>query len=50
MVVANTSQALIEAAPDEVGMSSARLGNVSRLFQRYIDEEKLAGAISRAMK
>ena len=27
-------------------MSSARLGNVTRLVQRYIDEQKLPGAIS----
>ena len=36
----------VEAEPEDVGMSSARLGNVSRLVQRYIDEQKLPGAIS----
>ena len=37
---------LIEAAPEEVGMSSARLGNVSALAQRYVDSGRWAGAIS----
>jgi CubicO group peptidase (beta-lactamase class C family) len=36
----------VEAEPEEVGISSARLRNVSRLVQRYIDEQKLPGAIS----
>jgi len=37
---------LLEAEPEEVGMSSARLGNLSRLVQRYLDEGKLPGAVS----
>lgn len=37
---------LLEADPEDVGMSSARLGNVSRLVQGYIDERKLPGALS----
>ena len=37
---------LLEAEPEDVGMSSARLGNLSRLVQRYIDERKLPGALS----
>jgi CubicO group peptidase (beta-lactamase class C family) len=36
----------LEAAPEDVGMSSTRLRNVSRLVQSYIDDEKLPGAIS----
>ncbi|MBV9169852.1 MAG: beta-lactamase family protein [Chloroflexi bacterium] len=36
----------VEAEPEEVGISSARLRNVERLVQRYIDEQKLPGAIS----
>lgn len=36
----------VEAEPEEVGMSSARLRNVSRLVQRYIDDGRLPGAIS----
>src|SRR5262245_43419452 len=34
----------IEAEPEEVGLSSPRLENVSRLVQRYVDEHKFAGA------
>ena len=36
----------IEASPEDVGMSSARLDNVTRLVRRYIDLQKLPGAIS----
>lgn len=36
----------VESAPEDVGMSSPRLQNVSRLVQGYIDEQKLPGAIS----
>src|SRR5919199_1749240 len=36
----------VEAEPEEVGMSAARLGNVSRLVQRYLDDGRLPGAIS----
>ena len=36
----------LEATPEDVGMSTARLGNVTRLVQRYVDEEKFPGAIS----
>jgi hypothetical protein len=37
---------LVDARPEEVGMSSERLQNVTRLVQRYVDEGKFAGAIS----
>jgi len=37
---------LIEAEPEEVGLSSARLGNVAALAQRYVDERKFMGAIT----
>jgi CubicO group peptidase (beta-lactamase class C family) len=37
---------VIEASPEDVGMSSARLDNVTRLVRRYIDAQKLPGAIS----
>ena len=40
------TERLVEAAPEDVGMSSARLRNVSHLVQRYLDEEKFPGAIS----
>jgi CubicO group peptidase (beta-lactamase class C family) len=46
MAIATRDDLLISTAPEDVGMSSARLGNVTRLVQRYIDERKLPGAIS----
>jgi CubicO group peptidase (beta-lactamase class C family) len=46
MAIATSSDLSLEAAPEDVGMSSARLRNVSRLVQRYLDERKLPGAIS----
>src|SRR5690242_20689869 len=46
MAIATRSDLLIEAEPEDVGMSSVRLRNVSRLVQRYIDGQKLPGAIS----
>jgi CubicO group peptidase (beta-lactamase class C family) len=36
----------VEAEPEDVGMSSLGLRNVSRLVQRYIDDRKLPGAMS----
>lgn len=36
----------IEAEPEEVGLSSSGLGNVTRLVQGYIDSGKIPGAIS----
>jgi len=41
-----TSIDAAEAAPEDVGMSSAGLQNVTRLVQRYIDDQKFPGAIS----
>jgi len=46
MAIATRSDLFVEAAPEDVGMSSTGLRNVSRLVQRYIDERKLPGAIS----
>ena len=46
MALAIGSDVRVEAAAEDVGMSSARLGNVTRLVQRYIDAGKLPGAIS----
>lgn len=46
MAIAVRSETEIEAAPEDVGMSSARLDNVTRLVQRYIDDQKFPGAIS----
>jgi hypothetical protein len=34
----------VEAAPEDVGMSSAGLANVSRLVRDYVDEERFPGA------
>ncbi len=46
MAIATRSELFVDAAAEDVGMSSSRLRNVSRLVQRYIDERKLPGAIS----
>src|SRR5579862_7319441 len=46
MAIATRSDLEIEADPEDVGMSSARIRNVSHLVQRYIDGRKLPGAIS----
>jgi CubicO group peptidase (beta-lactamase class C family) len=47
VIAAARSELVVErGAAEDVGMSSARLNNVSRLVQRYIDERKLPGAIS----
>jgi CubicO group peptidase (beta-lactamase class C family) len=46
MVKTLETRRLIEADPEDVGMSSARLDNVSRLVQSYIDDGKFPGAIS----
>jgi CubicO group peptidase (beta-lactamase class C family) len=46
MAIAVRSDVEVEAAPEDVGMSSARLRNVNRLVQSYIDQQKLPGAIS----
>ena len=46
MAIATRSDLFVEAAPEDVGMSSAGLNNLSRLVQGYLDERKLPGAIS----
>jgi CubicO group peptidase (beta-lactamase class C family) len=46
MAIAMRADVRVEATPEDVGMSSTRLENVSRLVQGYVDEEKLPGAIS----
>lgn len=46
MAIEARAHQLIDASPEEVGMSSDRLQNVTRLVQRYIDDGKFAGAIS----
>jgi CubicO group peptidase (beta-lactamase class C family) len=46
MAIATRSEIEIEAAPEDVGMSTPGLRNLSRLVQGYIDDGKLPGAIS----
>jgi CubicO group peptidase (beta-lactamase class C family) len=46
MAIATRSDLFVEASPEDVGMSSKGLRNVSRLVQGYIDDRKLPGAIS----
>jgi len=46
MAIATRNELVVGAAPEDVGMSSARLGNVSRLVRRYIDDGRLPGALS----
>jgi CubicO group peptidase (beta-lactamase class C family) len=46
MAIATRSELIVEAAPEDVGISSSGLRNVSRLVQGYIDDRKLPGAIS----
>ena len=46
MVTTVRPGARIEAEPEDVGLSSARLGNLTRLVQGYVDAGKLPGAIS----
>ena len=46
MAIATRGEIEIEAAPEDVGMSSAGLRNLSYLVQSYIDDRKLPGAIS----
>src|SRR5919201_1755837 len=46
MARATRSEIEIEAAPEDVGMSTPGLHNLSRLVQSYIDDGKLPGAIS----
>jgi CubicO group peptidase (beta-lactamase class C family) len=46
MVKTLETRALIEAEPEDVGISSSRLENVSRVVQSYVDQGKYVGAIS----
>ena len=46
MVATLSPRDLIVAEPEEVGLSSSRLGNVKRLVQGYVDDGKIPGAIS----
>src|SRR5438445_10841246 len=46
MGIAPRSDLFVEASPEDIGMCSKGLRNVSGLVQGYIDERKLPGAIS----
>jgi len=46
MVTTTRGAAQVEAAPEDVGLSTARLGNLTRLVQGYVDSGKIPGAIS----
>ena len=46
MAIETRASELIDSIPEEVGMSSERLRNVTRLVQGYVDDGRLAGAIS----
>src|SRR5690242_1123829 len=46
MVTAINPRTLIEAEPEEVGLSSTRLQNVTRLVQGYVDSGRFPGAIA----
>ncbi len=46
MVATLSPRDLIDAEPEEVGLSSSRLGNLKRLVQGYVDDGKIPGAIS----
>jgi CubicO group peptidase (beta-lactamase class C family) len=46
MAIATRSELVIEADPEDVDMSSARLRNVTNLVQGYIDDQRLPGALS----
>ncbi len=46
MVTALDKPIVVEAAPEDVGLSSSRLANLTRLVQGYVDDGKIPGAIS----
>jgi CubicO group peptidase (beta-lactamase class C family) len=46
MAIATRSALVIDAEPEDVSMSSARLRSVTSLVQRYIDDQRLPGALS----
>ena len=50
MVRTAAADRLLEAAPEDVGMSSAGLERVSRLVQRYVDAGRIPGGISAVVR
>jgi CubicO group peptidase (beta-lactamase class C family) len=50
MVRTAAADRLLEAAPEDVGISSAGLERVSRLVQRYVDARRIPGGISAVVR
>jgi CubicO group peptidase (beta-lactamase class C family) len=50
MVRTAAADRLLEAAPEDVGMSSAGLERVSRIVQRYVDAGRIPGGISAVVR
>ena len=50
MVRTAAADRLLEAAPEDVGMSSAGLGRISHLVQRYVDAGRIPGGISAVVR
>src|SRR5262245_10966605 len=50
MVRTAAADRLLEAAPEDAGMSSAGLGRVSKLVQRYVDAGRIPGGISAVVR
>jgi CubicO group peptidase (beta-lactamase class C family) len=46
LTTTRTSDVAVEADPEDVGLSSAGLTNLSRLVQSYVDQHKFPGAIA----
>ena len=46
MAIATEVSSSVEASPEDVDMSSAGLRHVTNLVQRYVDAQKLPGALS----
>ncbi len=46
MATSGSVHDLVDATPEDVGMSSARLRHVTALTQRYVDEGKFAGSVT----
>jgi CubicO group peptidase (beta-lactamase class C family) len=50
MVKTTEAERLLEAAPEDTGMSSAGLQRISRFVQRYVDAGRIPGAISAVVR
>ncbi|HEX9651690.1 MAG TPA: serine hydrolase domain-containing protein, partial [Cyclobacteriaceae bacterium] len=45
-----SSQELVRVTPEEVGMSSERLGRVTGVFNEYVEAGKIAGSVILVMR